>query len=274
MVGFGVLGGLTEVMNGNRLVGAFDVATSVFGAKGLPKFGGTTVASRFNRLGLDTLTSFEGIRLKTNLAFMRAFGFTRSGFHQRRLESAFAALTRTAELRVAMERVDDPTLRVSEEFNWRAEFLRDPRQTAGEVDVKTDKEIDEVKTGVDFLEGLITTFRTKRETIAQRIGEVDHLGQLDKLNLFFPEQRVNLWIRYRYFTDSRGNRYYDREFLGQLGTLKKRFPHITLRELTDAHLAPPRVMDVSSPTAHLAVPVPTSSPFGGAASTSFGEKKK
>jgi RHS repeat-associated protein len=256
MIALGLAGGLTEVVNGNRLVGAFDIGTSIFGTKGLPKFRGTTVASRFHRLGLDTLISFEGIRLHTNLAFMSVFGFTRSGFHQRRLEAAATALTRTAELRVALERVGQPGLRVNEEFNWRPEFLRDPRQTAGELDVFTRTEIDEIKTGADFMQGLTTTYRTRREHVDQRIGEVEHLGQIDKYGMFFPDHRINLWIRFRYFTDPRNGRTsLHREFEGQLSTLRRHFPYVNVRELTPAHLAPPKVADVSSPLTPL-VPMP------------------
>jgi RHS repeat-associated protein len=254
MIAVGVAGGVTEVSNGNRLVGAFDVGTSIFGAKGLSKFSGTTVASRFNRLGNDTLISLKGVRLQTNLSFIRMFGFTRSGFHQRRLESAFSVLTRTPELRVAMERVADPTLRVNEEFVWGPGSPR-AGKTAGERDVFTRTEIDEVKTGVDFMRGLTPSTR-KREFLHEP-SEVRVPGQLDRYRMFFPSHRIHLWIRFQYFTHPRtGEQILHKKFKAKLEQLEKDYPDLQIHELTPEHMAPPRPADFSSPLSPLALPPP------------------
>jgi RHS repeat-associated protein len=54
-ISLGVLSGISEVSNGNRVVGVFDLATSVLGARGLKNFNGGSVRSRFENLGTRTL---------------------------------------------------------------------------------------------------------------------------------------------------------------------------------------------------------------------------
>lgn len=244
MIGLGVASGLSEIAEGDPLMGAFDIGTSIFGLKGLKQFKGTTLVSRFNRLGLDTMVSYQGLKLRANLAFLKRLGSTGSRFHQQRLDGAFGSLTKTAELRVAYERVNDLGLRVGEAFNWRPEFLRDPRMTAGELDVATLTEIDEVKTGVDFMDGIMTTYAR---------GEVEHLGQLDKLAMFYPEKRINFWIKpNKVRSPWTGQLRNDPVYNGQLGTLRSpnnSLGGVNVHELEPTHLAPPGVLDFSSPIA-------------------------
>jgi hypothetical protein len=73
--------------------------------------------------------------------------------------------------------------------------------------------------------------------------------------MFFPDHRINLWIRPRYFKDAYGPPKLHRKYLGQLDRLGELFPNLTVRELTPAHLAPPRVADVSSPVTQLSITV-------------------